>query len=225
VRLIAIDTGRATWLFPLEEISPLEPLDRGQLTAALVDRYGFAAFPAPNTPAEEINKNGAKFQNGFFTFGGRRANITELAIFTDGIVVNSNSTEAALAFIEDLTNYVRSNYGFRDFTSKVRKILVSQLIVEFDTRLVALIPLFEKISALINKETGQLYETPVAMDFGRIDFLFDKEKAGINYAAPRFLIERRAGVPFAQERYYCSASMHTDSHLRILAEIEKMLLT
>ena len=62
------------------------------------------------------------------------------------------------------------------------------------------------------------------MDFGRIDFLLDKDKTGIDYAAPRFLIERRAGVPFSQERYYCSASMHSDSHLRILEEIEKMLL-
>jgi hypothetical protein len=224
VRLIAVETGRATWLFPLEEITPLEPLDRGELTAALVDRYSFGVFPAPNTSVEESNKNGAKFQNGFFTFEGKRANITELAVFNDGIVVNANSTEAASAFIEDLINYVRSNFRFRDFTSKVRKVLVSQLVVEFDTRLAALIPLFEKISGLINRETGQLYGTPVFMDFGRIDFLFDKQKAGIDHAAPRFLIERRAGVPFSQERYYCSASMRTDSHLNILAEIEKMLL-
>lgn len=223
MRLIAVETGRVTWLFPLEEIAPLEPLDRGQLTAALVDRYGFAVFPASNTPPEEINKNGAKFQNGFFTFDGKRASIAELAVFNDGIVVNSNSTEAASAFIGDLISYVRSNFRFRDFTSKVRTILVSQVVVEFDTRLAALVPLFAKIGAMINKETGQIYETPVFMDFGRIDFLFDKEKAGIEYAAPRFLIERRAGVPFSQERYYCSASMHSDSHLRILEEIEKML--
>jgi hypothetical protein len=224
VRLIAVETGRATWLFPLEEIAPLEPLDRGQLTAALVERYGFKVFPASNATAEEINKNGAKFQNGFFSFNGKRANVAELAVFNDGIVVNSNSTESASAFIEDLINFVRSNFRFRDFTSRVSRILVSQVVVEFDTRLAALVPLFEKIVALINKETDQLYETPASMDFGRIDFLFDKEKANVDHAAPRFLIERRAGVPFSQERYYCSASMHSDSHLRILKEIEKLLL-
>jgi hypothetical protein len=146
VRLIAIDTGRATWLFPLEEIAPLEPLDRGQLTAALVERYGFAVFPAPNAPPEELNKNGAKFQNGFFAFDGKRAGITELAVFNDGIVVNANSTEGASAFIEDLINYVRANFQFRDFTSNVRKVLVSQVIVEFDARLAALVPLFEKLA-------------------------------------------------------------------------------
>lgn len=223
MRLIGIDTGRATWLFPLEEIAPLEPLDRGRLTAAIVERYRFKVFPAADTPVEEINKNGAKFQHGVFAFDSRRANITELAVFNDGIVVNANSTEAASAFIEDLLAYVRSNFGFREFTSKVRRVLVSQVIVEFDTRLAALVPIFKKIGTLISEETSQTYDVPIVMDFGRLDFLFDREKAGINYAAPRFLIERRAGVPFSQERYYCSASMHSASHLRILAEIERML--
>jgi len=222
VRLIAVDTGRATWLFPLEEIVPREPLDRGQLTAALVDRYGFAIFPPSNIPPEEINKNGAKFQNGFLMFEGKKSGITELAIFNDGVVVNSHSTEAASAFIEDLVSYVRSNFGFRDFTSKVRRIIVSQLIVEFDTRLAALVPAFEKIGALINKDMGELYDASVFLDFGRIDLVMDKGTADINYVAPKFLIERRANISFSQERYFCSATMHTNSHLRILEEIEKM---
>jgi hypothetical protein len=224
VKLISIDTGRVSWLFPLEEIAPLEPVDRVQLGLALVDRYGFKVFPTSNASAEELNKNGTKFQFGFFAFEGKRAGITELAVFNDGIVVNATSTEAAAAFIEDLMGYVRSNFRFRDFTSKVRKILVSQVVVEFDTQLAALVPLFERIGALINKETGEAYETPVFLDFGRIDFQAEKESAGATSAAPRFLIERRAGVPFSQERYYCSAGMHSDSHLRILEEIEKMLL-
>jgi hypothetical protein len=194
------------------------------ITAALVGRYEFGTFPPDNPPAEDLNKNGAKFQNGFFTSEGKRHNITELAIFNDGLVVNSNSTEGATAFLDDLTNFVRSTFKFRDFTSKVRKLLVSQLTVEFDTRLAALVPLFEKIVGLINEETSQNYQTPSSMDFGRIDFLFDKERARLDYASPRFLIERRLNIPFSQERYYCSATMDTGSHLRILGEIEKMLL-
>jgi hypothetical protein len=199
-------------------------LDRGQLAAAFVDRYGFAVFPPTNLPPEEVAKNGVKFQTGFFAFEGKRASITELAVFNDGIVVNASSSESASAFIEDLMDFVRANFRFRNFTSKVRKIIVSQVVVEFDTKLAALLPAFEKIGALVSKEMSQLYETSLALDFGRIDLIVDKDRADLNHIAPKFLIERRAGVSFSQERYYCSASMHTASHLRILEQIEKMLL-
>jgi hypothetical protein len=81
--------------------------------------------------------------------------------------VNSNSTEAALAFINDLVGYVRTTFKFRDFTSKVRKILVSQRVVEFDARLAALVPLFETIAGLINEETEQLYRNPILRFWSR----------------------------------------------------------
>lgn len=225
MRLIAVDVGRTTLLFPLEEITPLEPIMGGKLTAALVARYGFKLFPSENMPREELNKNGAKFENGQFVYMDKPVPIAELAVFSDGIVANSTSTEAASAFISDLLEYVRSQFGFREFTSKPRQILASQLIVEFDRPLARLIPGFAKIQELLAKETGEVYDAPMPMDFFRIDFQLDKEKSHLEYAVPRFTIERRAGVSFSQERYYCGALMHTKSHLAILESIEKMLLT
>lgn len=223
MRLIAIDAGRTTWLFPFEEIAPLEPMVGGQLTAALVARYSFKGFPAENTPREELSKNGAKFENGQFLYLDRLVPIGELAVFSDGVVVNSSSTEAASAFIEDLLDYVRSQFRFREFTSRPRKIVASQLIVEFDTPLATLMPTFSKIQGLIAKETGEVYGASNPMDFFRLDFQLDKEKSHLEYALPRFTIERRAGVSFSQERYYCSALLDTQRHLFILEEMEKMI--
>jgi hypothetical protein len=225
VRLIAIDTGRATLLFPLEEIVPLDhPLDGRQLTAGIVERYNFKLFPPENLPREELNKNGAKFENGRFEFEGQLVEISDFTVFNDGIVANAKSTEAAYAFVDDLLDYVRSKFGFRKFTSKVREIIASQVVVEFDVKLAALIPTFERITALIASETGQIYGSSMPLDFFRLDFQLDKEKAKLDYAQPRFTIERRAGTPYSQERYFCSALMHTKSHLSILKQIEKMLV-
>jgi hypothetical protein len=224
VRLIAIDTGRSSLLFPLEEIAPLQPVDNKPLTVGIIERYGFKVFPADNIPREELSKNGARFENGHFFFDGQIVGIMDFTVFNDGIVVNSKSTEVSAAFTDDLLGYVRSQFGFREFTSKVRKIAASQVIVEFDTRLAALVPTFNRIASLIAEEIGDLYGGLAPVDFFRLDFQIDREKSDIRHAVPRFMIERRADIPFSQERYYCSALMHTKSHLRVLEQVEKMLV-
>jgi hypothetical protein len=170
-----------------------------------------------------MNKNGVKFENGRFPFGDQVVAISELAVFNDGIVVNANSTEGGSIFLEDLLGYVRSQFEFREFSSMPRQIVASQVVVDFETSPAGLLPTFGKINALIAKETHKLYDCPLPMDFVRLEFQLDKAKSHLEYAQPRFLIERRTGVAFSQERYYCSALMHTKNHLSILEQIERLL--
>ena len=59
------------------------------------------------------------------------------------------------------------------------------------------------------------------MEFARLDFEVDKTVAG-QVALPKFILERRAGVSFGQERYFFVAPMLTADHLAVLEQIEKV---
>jgi hypothetical protein len=41
--------------------------------------------------------------------------------------------------------------------------------------------------------------------------------------AAEYAIERRAGVPISENRYFCSAPLSTAEHIRTLEEIEKVV--
>jgi hypothetical protein len=223
MRLIAFETGRTSLLFPLEEINPLVPVDSRQLVEGIAGRYSFRGFPPPSMPREELAKNGAKFENGLLTLDGKLINIIDFTAFNDGIVVNSNTTEGASAFVDDLLVFLRDQFGFRDFISRPQRTFISQVVVEFDRPLSGLLPTFGRIAELIAHQTQQTYGLTARMDFTRLDFELDKVTTHLRYIIPRFIIERRPGVPFSQERYFCSAPMHTRSHLGLLEEIERMV--
>ena len=223
MKLIAVETGRSSLLFPLEEIAPLKSIDSAELIAGIVNRYDFKIFPADDIPREQLDKNGAKFEKGRIKFEGALANILEFTVYNDGMVINSSSTEAASAFIDDLLGYIRSKFGFREFTSKTQRTHVSQVVVEFEKPLAKLVPASEMIIDLVAAETGKIYDSPARMNFARLDFQLETETSNIRYPIPRFFIERRAGTPFSQERYYSSAPMNTRSHLSLLEKIEKTL--
>ncbi|WP_441228076.1 hypothetical protein AB7813_08980 [Tardiphaga sp. 20_F10_N6_6] len=223
MKVVAFETGRTSFLFPLEEISPLLSVDGRKVVEGIVSHYNFRGYPPVNIPRDEIAKNGAKFENGLFEWGGQLISIADFTAYNDGIVVSSSTTEGALAFLDDLLSFLRENFGFRDFISKVQKTFVSQVVVEFDRPLSAVFPIFTKITAMIAEQTTETYGVPAKMDFARIDFEIDRNTHHLRYLVPRFLIERRPGTPFSQERYFCGAPMHTARHLALLEEIERMI--
>jgi hypothetical protein len=223
MRLVALEIGRASLLFPLEEISPLIPVDGRQIVEGIASRYNFRGFPPPNISRDESAKSGIKFENGLFTVDGKLITIADFTAYSDGIVVSSTTTEGASAFIDDLLPYLRETFGFREFISKVQRTFISQVVVEFDRPLSGLLATYDKIAALISAQTGPTYGLSAQMGFARLDFEFDKASNHLRYIIPRFFIERRPGVPFSQERYFSSAPMHTRGHLGLLEQIEKMV--
>jgi hypothetical protein len=130
--------GKSTWLFPVEEILPLGGADGPKITAAITSRYAFRHPPA-NPTREDIEKNGLKFAGGQMVHDGHPANIIEFIVFNDGIVAVSTSTEDAEAFLNGIYKFLVSEFGFRTITSNVKKVMVSTVVVDFETSLTNLV--------------------------------------------------------------------------------------
>jgi len=184
-------------------------------------RYAFLNTPDLSTAREELAKTGYKFQTGQFEHNGKKDNILDFAVYTDGLVANAATTETAEAFLDNVIRMMRVEFGFRDFSTKPQRYFLSNLIVEFDRPFAKVLSQFNKISKAISQRIEQTYQISVPMSLARLDFEIDKTL--IKPTIARFNIDRRLGIPFDKERYFSGAPLRTSDHISVLEEIEKSI--
>lgn len=221
MKVVKFESGRATWLFPLEEFVPPAGANNPSIISRVAARYGFAIIPTITTQ-EAMAKNGLPFGMGQFEVKGTRFIVTDFAVYNDGIAAVAERTEWAEAFLEDVSSWVKQEFGFREASSGIRKLYGSTIIVDFETSLSRLLRGYQRISELITLRTVTIMSGQKPMQFSRLDFEVDKTTLVGQVAVPKFALERRAGVNFTQERYYSTAPMHTADHLEVLQEIEQI---
>jgi len=223
MKIIAYETSRLTVLFPYEEVVPLAGVNDREIIEKVAARYNF--LKSPSLVGEEVAKSGYKFEAGQFTVKGSAERISDFSIFRDGIVINSTKTENSEALLDDAIEYMKSEFSYRDFITPPRRYFQSQIVVEFSKSPDKLITLFAEISAVVSEPLKEIYGMDVPMKLGRLDFAADKLKLSVPAPATvhNFIIERRVGVPFENERFFCSAAMRTATHVSVLEKIEAML--
>lgn len=118
---------------------------------------------------EEIDKNGLKFSTGIFESDGRRAGIGEFALYSDGIIVNSNTTEHSSAFLNDLFEYVIEEFQFRRPISPIKKIYVSIVTVEFDNAITNMLANQAGLLSLIGGFLNAPQKTSHEVEVTRLD--------------------------------------------------------
>jgi hypothetical protein len=223
MRIIAFEMSRVTVLFPYEEVIPLAGVNDRDIIEKIAARYQFLKIP--NLLVDDTAKNGYKFENGSVTKNGGTARIADFSIFRDGIVINAPKTDNAEEFLDDISEYMKSEFSYRDPITPPRRYFQSQLVVEFDKSPGKLIVSLDKIAATISEPLKEIYGADIPMKFGRLDFDVDKSKLFLPAPAAvhRFIIDRRTGVPFEKERFFCSAPLRTKTHVSVLEKIEALL--
>jgi hypothetical protein len=222
---VKFESGRVTWLFPLEEFVPLAGSNNPSVIVQIAARYGFTRVPMITTQ-ESMAKNGLPFGMGHFEVNGARFAVTDFVVYNDGIVAVAEKTDWAEAFLVDVTSWVREQFGFRNISSRVRRLYASTIVVDFETPLSRILSGYEIISKLITSRTvtimPEMPEPTQPMQFSRIDFEVDRTTMIGQLAVPKFVLERRSGVSFSQERYFSIAPMHTTDHVAVIEQIEKL---
>jgi hypothetical protein len=217
MKIISQDSCRVTILFPLEEVVPLGGINGPEALGKIQRRYEFLKTPDPTMTREDVVKQGYKFSTGQIILSGKKTVVIEFAIYNDGIVADARNSEIAEAFLDDIIQFMQTEFEFRKFSSEPRRYFHNQLVVEFEKPLGRLIPTFDKISRTISQFLGP----DDAMNFARIDFQADK--TGKSAVPPKLVIERRLGISFDKERYFSSAPIRTQEHVAVLEELERSI--
>jgi len=217
MQLISVHIARSVWLFPTEGLNP-RGLETRSLLGAIKDRYAFQKVP--DSP-EDISQpsGGLEFLGGSFLYDQQQIQIVSLKIFNDGLIAETRyTTEASDAVLDDALNYAVHSFGWTFNQNMVkRKAYYSELVVEGSLNINLISDKLQRISSLLPARSATNRFTAISLRFG-VDPTVD---GGTN--VPQFVIEKRAGVSFTDDRYFCQAPMTTSEHLEILAEVEKII--
>lgn len=217
MQMVNVNVARSVWLFPTEELNPLG-LDSRALLGAIKERYAFQKVPAS---PEDITptSGGLEFVNGVFSFEEQNITITALKLFTDGLIAETkHTTDASDAILRDALKFAVDSFGWRFDENQVRrKSYYSELVVDGKLNFGVVSNKLQRIAKLLSDRSPKNPFTISGVRFGVDPTIDGGDKI------PQFLIERRAGFSFTEDRYYSQAPNTTKRHFELLTEIEKEL--
>jgi len=203
-----------------EEYMPSKLPYPADLADAIRERYGFQNFPdtAKGGPFQaDMHFSAGKFGNGKDAFG-----IGFLIMEPVGDVVQAMTTDQADRILDDLAAFLSEAFEYRMPEKDLRRSYTSNLVVEFDDVVENYIGKLGAISEAFNR----VRLSPAGVSLRRIAFggpatpILDQVS---NVENAEFLIESRVSVPNEPRRYYCSAPIRTEDHVRLMEQIEDIL--
>ncbi len=215
MKLVSIDGALATMIRLGDEVGPLNGYYLPELFRLIGDRYGLQTIPS----LEEANATGAKFRTGQFQSGDRAINITELAIYSDGLSAITKDTKDSELVIRDLSLWLKDSLGFRDPITSPTIFFQSDLVVDFDNDPEKAFGFISPLIKFIDKERESIYRINKPLQFGRIGVGADP----LQGHAFEFGFERRIGAPWNLNRYFCKAHLPTDVHMRALEMLDALI--
>jgi hypothetical protein len=222
MKVIGSLQGFAAMRVRIEEYLPEKGVVHKDLVEVIRERYEFQIFPRilPGAPILPI----LVFAGGKFTSDTESFGLFQLIAQDGGDVIAAVTTEQADMVLNDLAQTLDSALGYRFGSAQIAKSFLSNVVVEFDEALEKSITKLLKIADAINAARVGMPAFNVkriAFGVGSVEEPADQlsmvEKAD-------FLIERRAGSRYEENRYFCSAPLPTAAHLRLLEHIEAITL-
>lgn len=216
MKILAVRTARAVWLFPQYFLNPrgayIYPAE-----LALKTRYNFRRTPMDNVQVGQTE--GLKFENGEFLGTNGIVEIVSVTLHNDGIVVDMRSTtEDCDSFLEDALTWLSNEYGLPSYSDlPIKRIYVSELNVIFEKAPIIINPKLAPFIKELSKEIG-------SDRIGDLDFmsLYLSPDQTLSNNPPQFRFEREINTPFSENRYYSFSPTTTDIHVKLLTKLEKL---
>jgi hypothetical protein len=223
MKLINTEQARVVRLVPLEDIRPQGGTHITTALRKVTERYEFVYSPDLRRPWEDIEKEGFKFRVGKMIHGNNEVSVGEFALYSDGLVVTTFTTDEGELFLTDLTAWAKKELGFRDLNpARVRTLYLSNVIVEFESSPNSLVNKFSLLSETLTTVLQKTYgiETPVQLS--QFGMNIDRTSSVVPNIG-HFSLERRVNQPYSTNRFFSSAPLKTKDHLAFLETMESTL--
>ena len=185
----------------------------------MVERYGFQKFPAT------LDEYRQPSTGAVFTLG-KMGNIVieNYTVYPKGLVVDTrSSTDDSERILKDITEWFCTLSGIQPPVDGItRKFYLSQLNFRSQRSLDALNPNLHLLAARLTDIVSGYAKQHLDFQTTGISFQFDITQ-GVPYSLP-LKIERLEGAQFSENRYFSSAPLKTDEHIRFLEEFEAILI-
>jgi hypothetical protein len=218
MEITAIMMARVLAFIEVQELNPRGRAYYPEIAAALVKKFNFLVFP---TKPEDFNEQtGILFADGKFAEG----TIDRMQILTHGIVLDTRlTTDVSAKLLHETLQWATSALGLTYDPKMVkRQAFVSQLTFESTLKLDKLNPILERVGKLITSNLPD--QSAQSFNFETTGVVLNIDATTTKLGPGLFTIERRAELPFTDNRYFSTAPISTDKHIAILHELEKALI-
>ena len=216
--IISNDGGRAHQMLVADEVHPIGGYYLTDAIRLISDRYGFRQAPS----IEDAQKTGAVFMDGRLVSGTKKINIREIGLLADGFYAIAQDTMTADFILDDLLTWAEQAVGLRPPITIVPKKYNNAAVVEFETDIDRHLDIFNELTSSYKEMLASLYNKVVSVSLYQIGFAFDSLEVNLPISS-NFKIERRTGLPFSSNRYYCTAPLKTEMHIELLEKFERAL--
>jgi hypothetical protein len=220
MRVIGPDGARLIVPFAPEEVRPQSGFDTAEFVRGAGDRYNFVT--RPNLTELKGDYSNLEFKTGSLSKGNKRISVISLSVLINGIVIDAVTTEDAELFFEDMFDWASGAFHLRRPTEQ-KRLYISNIVVEFDRKFEEIIPAFQKILGIVNPEIKKFARIKVDANLVRLVFNCDPQNIPPGTVRTDFVIERRSGSTYDQNRYFCAAPFPTQTLIAKLEEIERAL--
>jgi hypothetical protein len=222
MKLISTIQGSAALRYSPDETSPDTAVLMRDLVEFVGKTYNFSLTPELQ-PGLILNPMFI-FQGGELMHADVKIPITQITLVVGGLVVTAKDTDFADTVADDVVKRLDNDLGYKIARNIRTKYYQSHLVAEmidFGER----IGIFNRAEEILNKEMPRPEKR---FDIKRLSFgggdlqlqqLFSQFQID-DLPNGDFTIERRAGEPYSSNRFYCTAPMRTEEHVRVLGLIE-----
>lgn len=218
MKLLAVRTARFITAISTEELNPRGLVIYPSLIEGLIDKYNFDTYPDEDTELNETT--GIVFENGVWN----NILIEKITIFNDGIVIDTrSSTKDSEAIFDEAIKWASESVGIVYEPEMVtRKVYVSEIIFHTELPLGNLNPALQAFSRAVSKSVPK--ETRINADYSLMGLTFHYDSSEMRFQPAAFRIERLENTAFSDNKYYSSAPLSTEDHLKLLEEFEGILV-
>jgi hypothetical protein len=204
------------WIALADEIRPREGVPWQQMFAAIQKVFNFAEVPT-KLP---LPGQGYEFGEGSLKDGEALIAVNKLSIFNDGLNIQVPTDTGKAEQILQAAIEIFFSLGLREPVTPPLHYYLSNIVVDFEKSLDGFIhsPILKIIAAAMPAE-GNAHFCSLRVNFD--PSTLPPRLGPIN--PTNFLIERRMGVPYDQNRYFCQANTTTEKHILLLQQIEKSI--
>lgn len=223
MKVISSASGTVLVRAAADEVCPPNGLLQRDIVEFVAGSYGFSVKPIIPPGATPEMFPVLNFQSGKLTTGGVSYPIHHLGMLQNADVVTSTSTDLADVIFDDLRSRLDEGLGYRYGNKPWPRTYLSGVIVQFDRDLEQRIAFFQKVEEILGKEIPRpnMPFKPKTLAFGSGDPLgFVGGTSLEKLETADFVLQRRVGSPYSENRYFSNMPAKTADHIRILELIE-----